>query len=62
MESPADDDLSGLVRNIHGEVTDIQTIPDEPVFRVYKRRWYMLGVVCVLNISNAMVRKNYFSS
>ncbi|XP_077992079.1 solute carrier family 49 member A3-like [Glandiceps talaboti] len=28
---------------------------DKPEFKVYKRRWFMLSVVCVLNIANAMV-------
>lgn len=26
-------------------------------YRLYKRRWYMLVVVCILNISNAMVSR-----
>ena len=25
-------------------------------YRVYKRRWFVMAVLCVLNISNAMVR------
>ncbi|XP_070541234.1 solute carrier family 49 member A3-like [Ptychodera flava] len=28
---------------------------DQAVYRVYKRRWYMLSVLCVLNIANAMI-------
>ncbi len=56
MAFPADDgDERVLVQNIHIAPSDIQQLPAEPVYVVYKRRWYILAVVAVLNISNAMV-------
>ena len=29
---------------------------EQPQFKVYHRRWFVLAVVCLLNFSNAMVR------
>ena len=57
MASPADDgDGEILVRNVHLSNSDILNLPDELVYVVYRRRWYILAVVSILNISNAMVR------
>ena len=57
MASPADDaDGEILVRNIHLGSSDVHQLPADPVYVVYKRRWYILAVVSVLNVSNAMVR------
>ena len=57
MASPADGgDGEILVRNIHLGSSDVHQLPADPVYVVYKRRWYILAVVSVLNVSNAMVR------
>lgn len=50
-----------------GDFSEVQTsdVPRSPnpelkkllVFKVYKRRWFVLLVLCLLNCSNAMVSK-----
>ena len=60
MASPADDgDGEILVRNIHLGSSDVHQLPSDPVYIVYKRRWYILAVVSLLNISNAMVSSRF---
>ena len=56
MALPTDGDEEILVRNIHLGSSDVHQLPNDPVYEVYKRRWYILAVVSVLNVSNAMVR------
>ena len=59
MMDPSEPENDPLLGAINGSNSDIQPI-EQSDYHVYKRRWFILSVVALLNLSNGIVRFNLY--